>query len=99
MPSGHRGGQVSKISHSLAQAIFQGDARLPSQNGARFGNVRPALFRVVFGERLEDDFGTGSGDGPNVLCKLQDGHFMGVAKVYRVALLALHETVEPVDEV
>lgn len=65
------------------------------------GDIGSALFGVVFGQGLEDEFGAGVSEVENVFSEFDHGEFAGVAEVDGAGDggIAVHEADEAFDEV
>src|SRR5215469_7890687 len=95
----HAGMQVLEVLYGWCETFIQSNYWFPTQEGARFSNVRAALFGIVFGQGMKNDFRAHASEPLDVPRKFEDGHLGGIADVDRVAFLGKHETVDAFDQV
>lgn len=73
------------------EAVGEGDAGGPVEEGLRFGDIGAALFRVVGGEGFVDDGRGGIGEGDDLMGEVEDAEFGGVADVDGPGFGGIHQ--------
>src|SRR5579884_379852 len=74
--------QVLKVVDRAPQPFFQSDAGLPAEQPAGFGNLRLALFGVVFRQGTKLDRRTRAGQSLNAPGELQNGDLRRISQIY-----------------
>src|SRR6185369_4868030 len=91
---------TAEIGDRSLQALFERNLRLPLQDLLREGDVRPALARVVGGERLVDNLRFAADQLDREFGELEHRELAGIAEVHGPDGLSLrHEADEPLDQI
>ena len=80
-------------------ALMAINPRLPAEELAGAGDVRPADFGIIFRQRFEGNRALASRQGNSLAGEIQDRHFMRVAQVDRIMEVGRQKPINPFDEI
>ena len=85
--------------YALSEALAERHQRLPAENLASPGDVGPARFRIILGERAVLEYRAAVRHRQDELGQLADGELAGVADVRRIHAIGVEEAEDAVHEV